>query len=64
MFQKLLSSMMRTSDIETWYNFIQAVHKFRKWIVYKVAKFPYGQIETNISCPDKGGFTFSNMFDI
>ena len=33
-------------------------------VVYKVAKFPYGQIHTNIYCPDKDGFTFSNMFDI
>ena len=31
---------------------------------YKVAKIPYGQIQTNIYCPDKGGFTFSNLFDI
>ena len=55
---------MRTSDMETWYNFTQGVHKFRKWILYKVAKFQYDQILTNIYCPDKGGFTFSNMFNI
>ena len=64
MSQKLLSSLMRLSDIETWYNFTQGVHKFRKWIVYKLVKFPYRQIQTNFYCPDKGGFTFSNMFDI
>ena len=64
MSQKLLSSLMRTSDIETWYYFTQGVHKFRKWILHNVAKYPYGQIQTNIYCPDKGGFTFSNMFDI
>ena len=27
-------------------------------------KFPYRQIQTNFYCPDKGGFTVSNMFDI
>ena len=27
-------------------------------------KFPYRQFQTNFYCPDKGGFTVSNMFDI
>ena len=63
MSQKLSCSLIRTSDIDTWYNFTQGYHKFRKRTVHKVAKFPYGQIQPNIYCPDKGGFTFSNLFD-
>ena len=30
MSQKLLSSLMCTSDIKTWYNLTQGIHKFRK----------------------------------
>ena len=30
MSQKQSCSLMRTSDIDTWYNFTQGVHKFRK----------------------------------